>query len=180
MEIWRDVIGFECLYQVSTNGRVRSYDRAVAYPRGQRGIAVKKGKVLSPKVTQTGYYEVVLIGADGARHSKRVHRLVAEAFIPNPDKLPYINHIDENKQNNNVTNLEWCTPKHNSEEYTRKRCLFTQCDLSGNFIKDWNSMTEAALAVKGTKHGISKCCAGKLKTYRGFIWKYKEKNPSKI
>lgn len=179
MEIWRDVTGFEALYQVSNYGKVKSYDRAVPYPRGQREIATKKGKILTPKITRTGYCEVVLVGADGSRHNKKVHRLVAEAFIPNPDKLPYINHIDENKQNNNVSNLEWCTPKYNSGEYTKRRCSFTQYDLNGNFIKDWNSMTEASLAVKGTKYGINKCCVGKLKTYKGFIWKYKE-NPSKI
>lgn len=136
METWRDIIGFESLYQVSNLGRVRSHDRVVPYPRGQRGIAVKKGKILSPKTTQTGYYEVVLIDETGSRHSKRVHRLVAEAFISNPFNLPYINHIDEDKKNNIVSNLEWCTPKHNSEEYTKKRCLFAQYDLSGKFIRE--------------------------------------------
>lgn len=173
IEEWKEIINFEGRYQVSNLGRIRSMDRIVRYPRGSKGTATKKGVLLKPKVSH-GYLEVVLLGSDGIRYSRRVHRLVAEAFIPNPNGYPYINHRDENKQNNVVSNLEWCTPKYNSEEYTRKRFLFRQYDLDRNLIREWNSMTEAAAYVGGNKSGIYHCCNGRLKTYKGFIWKYKD------
>lgn len=171
-EIWKPVVGFEGLYEVSSLGRVRSLDKIVGYPWGIKKTARKRGKVLSPKIANTGYHEVVLIGHDGSRNNKRMHRLVAEAFIPNPNNYPVINHIDENKLNNIISNLEWCTVRYNTEEYTKKRNLIYQYDLSGNLIREWNSITRAGEYVNGDKTGIQHCCAGKIKTFKNFIWTY--------
>lgn len=96
-EIWKDIDGFEGLYQVSIWGNVR----------GRNGI-------LAPYVTEKGYLKVGLF-KDGKNHKKRIHRLVAEAFIPNPHNLPQVNHKDGNPKNNSVTNLEWCTNQENTD-----------------------------------------------------------------
>ena len=111
-EIWKSVPGYEGLYEVSNTGRVRSVDRYVVDSLGNRRFY--KGKVLSPGKDRCGYLFLVL---QGRRFS--IHRLVAQAFIPNPDNLPQVNHRDENPSNDNVDNLEWCTAKYNSNYGTR-------------------------------------------------------------
>lgn len=106
IEEWRPIEVYEGLYEVSSYGRVRSVDRYDS--RNQ----FRKGKVLSPGKDKNGYLKVVL-HCNGKCKTINVHRLVAQAFIPNPDNLPMINHKDEDKTNNNVTNLEWCDVKYN-------------------------------------------------------------------
>ena len=103
---WRDVIGFEGWYQVSKTGIVRSVDRHIIDGR------LMKGTILKQDTDKDGYKKVSLCRS-GKHYKKCVHRLVAEAFLPNYMNLPVINHIDENPGNNNVNNLEWCTAKHN-------------------------------------------------------------------
>ena len=111
MEEWKSIPGYECLYEVSNLGRVRSLDR---YVKGKsESYRLHKGKVLSPGKDKDGYLQVCLC-CNGKYKIISVHRLVAQAFIPNPDNLPMINHKDEVKTNNSVDNLEWCTVKYNS------------------------------------------------------------------
>ena len=113
---------------------------------------------------------------------KKVHRLVAEAFIPNPNNLPQVNHKDENRLNNSVQNLEWCSAKHNANYGTRKDKLrkasgiqVAQYDLKGNLIRIWDSISQASKSFgTDTTSGIRRVCKQEpgRNTYKGFIWKY--------
>jgi hypothetical protein len=100
-EIWKDIPGWEGVYQISNMGRIKSFKQT------------SNGKILSLVNRNGDYFSVVLQRVGKKRQSVRVHRLVAEAFIPNPDNLPEVNHIDGNKQNNRAENLEWCSRSHN-------------------------------------------------------------------
>ena len=110
MEEWRSIPGYEGLYEVSNLGRVRSLDRYVKYSNGN--IHLHKGKVLSLGKNTDGYLKVHL-KCNTKCKTITVHRLVALTFIPNPDNLPCVNHKDEDKTNNRVENLEWCTQQYN-------------------------------------------------------------------
>ena len=110
IEEWRPIEGYEGLYEVSNLGRVRSLDRYIKYSNGN--IHLHKGKMLSPTKDTVGYLKVGLY-CNGKYKMFSVHRLVAQAFIPNPDNLPQVNHRDENPSNDNVDNLEWCDAKYN-------------------------------------------------------------------
>ena len=116
IEEWRTIEGYEGLYEVSNLGRVRSLDM---YVKGRYGnYRLHKGKVLSPAKDKNGYLKVNLC-YNGKDKIIRVHRLVAGAFVSNPDNLPEVNHKDEDKTNNNVENLEWCNRKDNINYGTR-------------------------------------------------------------
>ena len=117
IEEWRPVVGYEGLYEVSNTGQIRSFDRYVKYSNGR--IHLHKGKVLSPIKDKDGYLQVNLC-YNGKIHQIKVHRIVAQAFIPNPNNLPQVNHKDEDKTNNSVDNLEWCTVKYNNNYGSRK------------------------------------------------------------
>lgn len=108
----RPVQGFEGLYEVDEYGNVYSKDKIVNHPTAS--YAVKRGKKLSPEKHSLGYLRVLLIDGDGKRCHRLIHRLVAEAYLPNPENLPQVNHKDGNKHNNNVDNLEWCTAQENN------------------------------------------------------------------
>ena len=107
-EIWKDVKGYEGLYQVSNLGRVKRL-RFI-----NRHLDFKQEKILKPYKDGGDYYFVIGLHKNGKKKYKAIHRLVAEAFIPNPNNYPIVNHKDENKENNYVDNLEWCTHKYNS------------------------------------------------------------------
>ena len=113
IEEWRPVVGYEGLYEVSSYGRVRGVDRY------DNRNCFRKGKVLSPFKDRYGYLSVVL-SCNGKCKTTNVHRLVAKAFLPNPDNLPQVNHKDEVKLNNCVDNLEWCSAKYNNTYGTRQ------------------------------------------------------------
>ena len=129
-EIWRPVVGYEGLYEVSSYGRVRSLDRYVKCD--YESYRLHKGKVLSPAKDRYGYLYVVL-SCNGKHKTITVHRLVAQAFIPNPDDLPIINHKDEDKLNNCVENLEWCTAKYNMNYGTRNIRIRETAIKNGNW-----------------------------------------------
>ena len=117
-EEWREVRGYEGLYEVSDWGRVRSLDKVVCYSNG-KGDHFHKGKILSHKVHKDGHLQVGLSCGSKVKWCF-VHRLVAQAFIPNPNNFPVINHKDENPTNNCVENLEWCTIQYNSQYSVHK------------------------------------------------------------
>lgn len=111
-EIWKDIKGFEGLYQVSNLGNVKSFRQSSKYGK-------PKEFLLKPSVANTGYCQITLYG-NGSRKKLLVHRLVAEAFLENPDNLPNVNHKDENRTNNCVSNLEWCTTAYNNRYGTAR------------------------------------------------------------
>lgn len=176
-EIWKDIKGYEGLYQVSNLGRVKSLERNI---KGRRGITRIKEKILNLVQDKDGYFIVTLCN-NGKQKTCKVHRLVGETFIKNPNNFPQINHKDENKQNNKVSNLEFCTQKYNTNYGTaiERRCKKTrkkvkQFDLQGNFINSFESVTKAEKSL-GIKH-IYDCCNGKLKTCGGYIWRYENES----
>ena len=118
-EIWKPVKDFEGYYEVSNLGRVRSIDRVVV-DTVRNCERLLKGKVLIQKDNGNGYKNVMFC-KEHKLYNKYVHRLVAEIFLPNPDNLPQVNHKDEDKSNNRVDNLEWCTSFYNNEYGTRKK-----------------------------------------------------------
>lgn len=174
MEIWIDIKGYEGKYEVSSFGRVRSFNY-----RNTGEI-----KVLSVCENKCGYLYVGLF-KDGKQKKFKIHRLVAESFIPNPNNLPQVNHKSEVKTDNRVENLEWCDAKYNSNYGTHNERItqkltngkrsksVLQLTKNGELVREWPSTREASR--KGYNNGgIYSCLIGKKKYYKGFIWKYKE------
>ena len=169
-EIWKPVVGYEGLYEVSNLGRV---------------FGIKRNNYLMYGVNNKGYCSV-LLSKDNKQQRFRVHRIVAMAFIPNPNNLPYVNHKDEDPLNNCVDNLEWCTPKYNSNYGTGiERCAkqkwipVKQKTKDGKLIRVWDSIKEAAKALNmKSQANISSVCKGNRKYAGGYIWEYVMSNLS--
>lgn len=188
-EEWKDIVGYEGLYQVSNKGNVRSLPRRNA-----------KNGILKPIITHDGYLTVGLC-KNGKGKIYKIHRLVATAFIDNPNNLPCINHINEfDKFDNSVENLEWCTVAYNnnygtgnarraqsknykeivakSVAHRNQKAIneklskaILQFSINGDFIKEWKSGVEV---FKELGYTVYNACLGKVKKTHGFIWKYKE------
>ena len=175
-EVWRDVKGFEGLYQVSNMGRMK-----ILAHTNKRGYK-RKGKIMKLSFNAYGYRQVGIF-KNGKRYTRRVHRLVAQAFIPNPNNYPIINHKDEVRTNNKVSNLEWCTVEYNNNYGTRNikgsitktnglRCKkVAQLDQQGNLIKAWISSADAGRHGYN-QSGVSACCRQKKEQYDGYFWVY--------
>lgn len=158
-EIWKDIEGYEGLYQVSNFGNIKSIKRR----------RTKGGKL---KETMRYGYKYVTLSKYGKIKRLSVHRLVAQAFIPNPNNYDIVNHKDENKSNNYATNLEWCTQAQNVQ-YSKKTSSILQLDLNGNIIKEWESARNAEINNGFDNSCIIKCCKGKRKSHKGYRWQYK-------
>lgn len=159
----REIPNYEGLYAVTSCGKVWSY---------------RSKQFLTPRKSKKGYLTVLLCNKGNMREFK-IHRLVADAYIPNPDNLPQVNHKDENKQNNCIANLEWCTNAYNRNYGTRneraaigiskakmKPCM---CVETGQI---YSSAIEAARDTNLCKESINRCCRGERKTYTNRHWKY--------
>lgn len=174
---WRPVKGYEGLYEVSNKGQVRSLPRLVPFNwKGTITETFRRGGLLKPYKTTNGRVQVNLFKGGKGSHWY-IHRLVALAFIPNPNNFPQINHKDENPLNNRVENLEWCTAQYNGAYGTRPSKYMTkveQYNLQGEKIATYESVRDAARAVGCHYTHISHCCGnkGKEKTAKGYIWKY--------
>lgn len=140
-EIWKDVKGYEGLYQISNFGNLKSLERKVRDWKGERTVK----ESLMCFTVRSGYYNVVL-RKQGHRESKQIHRLVAEAFIPNPESKPIVNHKDFNRKNNCVENLEWCTQKENVGWSKEK--------MNKPKKKTYSSTGEKYIYTKGNKYRV--------------------------
>lgn len=171
-EEWRDVVGFEEVYQVSSIGRVRNK---------------KSKRMRNIQTTPEGYKFVILHDAKHGipNRTKGVHRLVAESFIPNPENKPCVNHKDETHDNNVVENLEWVTYKENNLYGTRLQKA-TKSELGtgrevhrytrdGQYIDSFSNCMEASRTLNICFSNIYCCCAGKRKTAAGFVWSYERR-----
>lgn len=155
MTDFKKIEGFEDLYTIYSDGRVYSE---------------RTGKFLKPEINKGGYLMVDL-RRNGEHNKRTVHRLVANAFIPNPNNYPVINHIDEDKTNNDISNLQWCTQQYNTEYSLAMTVL--QYSLEGHFIKEWSSTREIQRKLGYDNSNISRCCRGICKQAYGYTWKYK-------
>lgn len=120
MEVWKDISGYEGYYQISNFGQIRSVPRYITHKTKGGGFVNQyfKGKILKPTTTRNGY-KMIVLSKDGKFKYQTIHRLVATAFIPNPENKPTVNHKDGDKSNNHVDNLEWCTSSENNSHAYR-------------------------------------------------------------
>ena len=163
VETFVEIEGFEN-YEVSNLGKIRN---------------IKSGRTLKPSLNQSGYLGLRLCGHDKRKYLL-LHRILATAFIDNPEGKPQVNHIDENKLNNDLNNLEWCTARENATHGTRtkrsaeKRSIeVIQLDLDGNVLNVFKSMKQAGQETGVDAGDISRCCNGKLKRAGHFKWRRK-------
>lgn len=163
-EIWKDIEGYEGLYQVSNLGNVKSVKNGLLKPGNSRG------------------YRRVTIYDNGKPHSFTIHRLVAKAFIPNPENLPCVNHKDENKHNNCYTNLEWCTVSYNNAYGTKGQrsalgnyVPVLMMNKEGEVLKEFDSVKSAAEYCNSVHTNIVKVLTGFMnrETAYGYYWRYK-------
>lgn len=187
-EIWKPVDNYEGLLMVSSFGRIKSISRKVLNSGTYNGFYIKKDIILKQRISKHGYCTISF-----RRKSFLVHRLVAKAFILNPENKPQVNHIDGDKLNNNLNNLEWCSRlenmrhafnlglikpnKEHQKNITEKARVVNLKPVSkyskqGILLENYNSIREASIDNNLPESNISMCCNGKLKTCGGFKWKF--------
>lgn len=201
-EVWKNIEGFEDFYQISNIGRARSVDRIISDKNGL--LKNIKGRLLKQSKYSNGYCFVGL-SIDGRYVQKTIHRIVSKHFIPNPNNLPEVNHIDENKENNAAVNLEWCTHKYNCNYGTRndrwrvtakkreivkgknnpmygkigknnpRSIQIVQYDMNGEFISEYDSAACIERKFGYNPSSIAGVAKGRYKQAYGYIWRYKNK-----
>lgn len=175
-EYWVPVKDYEELYEVSNWGRVRSLDHYILSKNGNR-TRFKAGTIRKTKQSKNGY-EAVILYKDGGNKDYLIHRIVAQAFLLNPNNLPQVNHKDENKLSNCVWNLEWCNYEYNCNYGERNNKISYKvkkpvvCFKNGIIIKQYESLQEASILDGYCYSSISEACNGKVKTYRGLEWRF--------
>lgn len=190
MEIWKDVEEFKGVLQVSNLGRMRTLDHYVRHTKPMHKKLIK-GKIRKLIVGNNGYY-YLMFTYEGKNHHIQVHREVAKAFIQNPESKPQVNHINHNKLDNRVENLEWCTPSENmihayknhliplnkighsgkSNPSARSVNVYSK---DGKFIAHYDTMKDAAVSYGIPLSGVCNCCTGYSKTCHGMIFRYSDK-----
>lgn len=183
-EVWKPIEGYEGLYEVSNFGIVKSLRKDV---KCNKSIRRQEEIIMSPQKDMFGYLKVQL-RKNGTIKTVKIHRLVAIAFIPNPNQYRCINHKDEDKTNNHVSNLEWCTHKYNANYGTCKQRIaekirkpVLQYDMFGNFIARYDSIGDASKATGARHNAIGQCCMGvkRHRTAKGFVWRYEKRQNTK-
>ena len=189
IEIWENIIGYEGLYQVSSLGNIKSIARIVAHQK--KGNQFYSGRMLKSETSNCGYKRIQLCKSNLAKPYS-IHRIVALTFIPNPNSYPQVNHIDGNKGNNYIDNLEWCNASENQIHYIKltnhknkylgkfnedhpASKIVNQYDLNGNFLKQWASTLDAGRNGYNS-NGISQCANGDYKSSNGYLWRYQKGN----
>lgn len=175
-ETWKPINGFP-KYQVSNQGRIKN---------------IESGRIFTGTCDAFGYIHVRLINSQGTHTLRKIHRLVAEAFLPNPEGKPIIDHKDEDKTNNTLSNLRWVTYSENTIAYNKKRAesdpekkqnqksrKIAQYTLDGKLVATFNKMSEITKATGIDKYGIYCTCYGKLRSNGGFMWRFFEGEPLK-
>lgn len=179
---WKDIVGYENEYQINQFGEIRTLKNS---PK------LKKYDVLKPQISKRNGYVYQMLYKNGKEKLLRVHRLVAMAFLPNPNNLPQVNHKDGNKQNNSVDNLEWCEQSDNMKhayknglqtpsENQRKAIINTNklkqkkvCQIKdGEVINTFSGISEASRQTKISISCISRCCNLKRKSTNGYEWRF--------
>lgn len=178
-EVWKDIAGYEGLYQISNTGRVKSLERT----RNMNLPSCKKPAPVHERILTFGKslgYRSVILAKDGINRHFRVHKLVALAFIPNPENKPQINHKDGDKHNNFVENLEWATPKENQQHAIATglrngesyRKIVNQYSRDGKFIRSWSGYVEVEQVLGFKRQTLCKCCKGYAPTAYGYVWRH--------
>lgn len=174
-EIWKDIPDYEGLYQASNLGNIKRICRKFVDKIGR--IRQINEVICKPSIDTSGYMQIVLT-KNKKRKSYKIHKLIAMTFIPNPDGFPQVNHKDENKLNNKIDNLEWCTLEYNCNYGTRNYRCTLHCkhkvkQLSqGTIIKKYNSLKDASMKTGIKYQNISSCCRKQQKTAGGYTWEY--------
>ena len=175
VEIWKDIEGFEGFYQISNLGRVKSLERIIDRPIS--GKIKYTEKILNVQLNKKRNYVYIQLYKNGYSRRYIVHRLVAEAFIPNPNNLPQVNHKDENSLNNCVDNLEWCTAKYNLTYGTRIERIAKKNYVPVIAYNDheeflFSSQTDGAKQLNVLQSNIAHCLKNNRYTCGGYHWKY--------
>lgn len=178
-EIWKDVNGYEGYYKVSNFGKIKSCLRIVKHGLGNADRTIKS-RIIKPYNDNHGYH-MVSLSKDGKVKKHKVHRIVAEAFIPNPENKPTENHLNEIRNDNRASNLEWATYKENNDHGGHNERVsktlskpIEQLDKNGNKISSFESVREASLATGIHIMNIKSCLAHKNRVFAGgYKWRYK-------
>lgn len=184
MEIWKSIPSYEGFYEVSNLGRVRSLKHSTGHPRNSSIPFDRKGKIRKPRYDKNGY-AIINLSKNGIIKTHKVHRLVAKAFIPNPNSFEQIDHINSKVYDNRVENLRWCTTQMNTKYREEKHTIGDRakykvlCKETGDVFNSsydasfWlmkNGYTCKSTNYKTISKSIRSCCAGKYKTSYGFHW----------